>query len=549
IEEFRLRFGDRVHKHLFHGGALTPQATAARWTQRADQIDLAVIAESARWGDYRRDMHPYSSGPYLLYTRNAHWVVEKTRLLNDYFPRRTDIALNQFRSRGFYPSLNAPVFHVNDTYQHGGHVASRSTLAMSGTTGTVWYTLEGTDPRVPAVPVGPVDEVKLVAENAAKRVLVPTGPVSTAWRGGQTFNDAAWIGGTGGVGFERGGDYAAFIQINVQNQMYNRNTTCCVRIPFTVSAADLAGFSNLILRLRYDDGFVAYLNGAEIARKNFTGEPAWNSAANAVNASTNAISLEPFNVTAHLSKLRPGQNILALHGLNQSLTSTNFLISAELVNDRSATAGAPVGGVSPTAVRYTAPVLLSRSVQVRSRALSGTTWSALNEAVFAVGPVAQSLRVSEIMYHPPDTGHPDDPNTEFIELTNIAGQSIDLSLVRFTRGIGYTFPSFTLPPGGYCLVVQDLAAFAAKYGADLPVIGQYTGRLDNSGERVELVDAAGQIVQSFTYSDKWFKSTDGRGHSLTVKDPRMTGIDTLNDKEAWRPSTAVGGSPGTRDDG
>ena len=94
----------------------------------------------------------------------------------------------------------------------------------------------------------------------------------------------------------------------------------------------------------------------------------------------------------------------------------------------------------------------------------------------------RACAISEIMYHPLDTGNPDDPNTEYIELTNIADQSINLNMVRFTKGIDYTFPSFDLPAGGYCLVVKDLAAFQAKYGSKLPVVGQYTGSLDNAGE-------------------------------------------------------------------
>jgi len=79
IEDFRVHFGDRLHKHLFNGGALTPEMTALRWIHRADEIDLAVIAESARWGDYRRDEHSYSSGPYHLYTRNDFWLIEQRR--------------------------------------------------------------------------------------------------------------------------------------------------------------------------------------------------------------------------------------------------------------------------------------------------------------------------------------------------------------------------------------------------------------------------------------------------------------------------------------
>ena len=190
-----------------------------------------------------------------------------------------------------------------------------------------------------------------------------------------------------------------------------------------------------------------------------------------------------------------------------------------------------------------------QSTRVTARALSGSTWSALNEAVYAVGPVAESLRVSEIMYHPLDTGNPNDPNAEYVELTNIADQSINLNMVRFAEGINYTFPSFDLPAGGYCLVVKDVAAFQAKCGSKLPVVGQYTGSLDNAGEQVELVDAAGEIIQSFTYADNWFKSTDGRGFSLTVRDPKTTGRDSLSDKNAWRPSTAIDGSPGVSDPG
>jgi hypothetical protein len=190
---------------------------------------------------------------------------------------------------------------------------------------------------------------------------------------------------------------------------------------------------------------------------------------------------------------------------------------------------------------------LAQSARVKARALSGSTWSALNEAVYAVGPVAESLRVSEIMYHPLDTGHPGDPNTEYLELTNIGSQSINLSLVRFTKGVDYTFPGWELPAGGYCLVVKDTAAFQAKYGSKLPVVGQYAGSLDNGGERIELVDAVGQIIQSFVYDDGWFPMTDGLGYSLTVKDPKTSTADSLNDKNAWRSSRSIEGTPGVAD--
>jgi hypothetical protein len=102
--EFRRMFAERAQQHLTHGGALTPENAAERYRKWA--IDSAVVAESARWGDYRRDVHQYKTGPYELYTRNDHWRPEIDRLLKEYFPKRTEIVLKQFREIGLYPKEN-----------------------------------------------------------------------------------------------------------------------------------------------------------------------------------------------------------------------------------------------------------------------------------------------------------------------------------------------------------------------------------------------------------------------------------------------------------
>jgi hypothetical protein len=247
-----------------------------------------------------------------------------------------------------------------------------------------------------------------------------------------------------------------------------------------------------------------------------------------------------FDVSSHVAALRAGPNVLALHGLNESASSSDFLISAELVGGKGPAGSVTPSGVSPTALRYTGPITLDRSAPVRARTLSNGVWSALNEAVYAVGPVAESLRVSEIMYHP--ASEISDlksqiSEAEYLELTNVGSQTINLSMVRFTDGIGYTFPSFELPPGGYCLLVKDIAAFEAVYGSKLPVVGEYAGSLSNGGEKIQLVDATGGIVQGFTYKDSWFDLTDGLGLSLTVFDPQGDGNDPAN----WR---AMEPSPG-----
>ena len=539
IEEFRIRFGDRVHKHLFNGGALTTERNVARWTRRADEIDAAVIAESARWGDYRRDMHSSSSGPYYLYTRNDFWIAERQNLLDNYFPRRNDVALSQFRSLGLYPSVEAPVFQIDGVYRHGGHVAEGSQFTISSTAATVWYTLDGSDPRRPGVSVSTGAELVLVPEAAAKRAFVPAADIGSAWRSEVDFDDSGWIAGSGGVGFERSTGHEAFFDIDLQTQMYNRNQSCYIRIPFDVTPEGLQYAGGLTLKARYDDGFIAYLNGIEVQRVMFEGTPAWNSGATDNHSDLDAIEFERFDLSSHISRLHLGRNLLAIQGLNAGANSSDFLISVELAASQG---GANIAsGVAATAIRYAGPIRLDASAMVRARAQSGNTWSALNEAVYAVGPVAESLRISEIMYHPVD------PNAEYIELLNIGSEPINLRLVSFTDGIDFTFGDVTLDPDAYALVVRDIAAFEACYGDESPVVGQYAGSLNNAGERIELQDAAGQTILAFRYKDGWYDLTDGEGYSLTVIDPLTADLATLDKKGAWRASGEPGGSPGYGD--
>jgi len=430
-----------------------------------------------------------------------------------------------------------PVFN-----QQGGDVESGFALRMTGP-GTTYYTMDGTDPRMLVEGGVLTNERILVAESAPKRVVVPARELDDGWRGGETFLDSTWTlatGSPGGVGFEAATGYEDYISLDVRSQMYGLQASCYIRIPFVFSGR-VADLENLTLSIRYDDGFIAYLNGVEIARRNFTGSPTYNASATSLHDDSEAVVLEEIDVTGFLGALRVS-NILAIHGMNQSTTSSDFLISAELraKEARDAPTELPV-------TSYAGPVALTRSTRIMARSLIGGRWSALNDATFAVGPVADGLRISEIMYHPANTGDPNDPNTEYIELTNVGDEVLNLNLVRFVDGIEFAFGSFDLAPGGYCLVVKDLAAFEARYGPGLPVAGQYTGSLSNAGESLAIRDAVGGMVQSLSYSDDWYDSTDGGGFSLTVIDPSLADPDALGARDAWRPSANWGGSPGAGD--
>jgi hypothetical protein len=104
---FRSLFADRAQRLLFGSGALAPQAAAERYRALANSVAKALAAEAARWGTYRRDVHPYKSGPYDCYTVEDHWELEVNRLLTRYFPQRRGTVLDHFRERGLFPPVNS----------------------------------------------------------------------------------------------------------------------------------------------------------------------------------------------------------------------------------------------------------------------------------------------------------------------------------------------------------------------------------------------------------------------------------------------------------
>jgi len=135
--EYRMRFADRLQKHFFNAGALTPDACAARWMKYANHLDRAIIAESARWGDHRRTP---------AYTRDNEWLGEQNRLVTSYFPVRSAHVLNGYGN--LFPDTDAPVFRVDGTPMHGGEIPLGGILSITATSGTIYYTTDGSDPRL-----------------------------------------------------------------------------------------------------------------------------------------------------------------------------------------------------------------------------------------------------------------------------------------------------------------------------------------------------------------------------------------------------------------
>jgi hypothetical protein len=191
--------------------------------------------------------------------------------------------------------------------------------------------------------------------------------------------------------------------------------------------------------------------------------------------------------------------------------------------------------------------------RVRMKDSSGR-WSQWSPAVeFTAGapsapfPQQTSLRITELHFHPLE-----DDDFEFVEIQNIGAGPVDLAAVAFTEGIEFRFgdgavPS--LPPGDFVLVVKNLATFRTRYeDAGLLIAGEYSGRLENAGERVILAYGNGNAIHDFAYSDAWYPLADGAGHSLVAADP-LAPASAWTDAAGWAESSEIHGSPGRADGG
>ncbi len=715
--DFRLRWADHAQRHLRNNGALTAGPAAARWQARAQELAGAIVGESARWGDVRRNPP---------YTRDVEWTNELNRLLYEYFPVRDEILLNQYRLGGLYPAVEPPAFS-----ETAGDVPPGSSVTIDAPEGTVYYTVDGTDPRAPGGAVSPnamavPPTSVLVATSSVVRLLVPTDDaLGAAWRS-PTFDDATWLAGPNAAGFDvtaapvpdavalqnasadfsetsRGVNLAidaqpfttgwgifenqsylpkgrgavavfetvddvgyaqgtrlvftlrhglpgqlalgkfrlsttldhrslfadgrtargdivadwvplhplaataaggATVTINadgsllvggsspttntyvitvitsllgmkgfrlealedgslpsngpgrsgngnavltdfvvqsapatlshlvngtlaaaLQPALLNLRTSAYLRAPFNVEPGRT--FDRLRLRIRHQDGFVAYLDGQEIARRNAPEALAWNSAAAAERAKGLALEAEEIDVTPAKDLLTAGPHVLAVHGLKASVTSPDFLIVPELI------------GKTDRAV----PV--DDTLTLKARALVGLQWSALQEATFAA---RSPLRLTEIMYDPPGEPGLSGDEFEFLELQNTGSSAYSLSGFTFTSGINFTFTNGTvLAPGQFFLLARNPTAIAMRYPGAI-VHGVYTGKLDNQGETLTISRPFnGGIVLSLTYDTtaEWPQATRGLGFSL-VPAPATNG-NTSSRGASWRASAVPLGSPGASD--
>ncbi len=526
-KNYRLRFADRVQKHLFNNGALTLENCLKRLEEREAQIDTAIIAESARWGDSKT----------LFPRTKLDWENAVKFIKEEFFPGRAEVIIQQLRQKQLYTYLAAPVFN-----KYGGTVEKGFNLTMSSAGNQkIYYTLNGEDPHVIAS-TGDYFNTEVIPAEATKSFYIPNSSIDEKWNTEFDFDETGWhstSGLPGGIGYDLSSDYLPFISYDVQSEMYGagKNTSCFIRIKFDLPPESFGNIKSLILSVNYDDGFVAYLNGAKVASSNSPSDLAWNSNAT---ANHEAGEFEDFDLVGHINLLKEKDNLLAIHALNVSLTSSDFLILPKLT-----ITGNSSDGISPNAIEYSSPVTINKTTTVKARVYTGSDWSPLTEATFNVKEDLSNLRITELHYHPLDEDTISGKYYEFIEMKNTGDSELILTGSKFTNGIDFTFDQFTLPPKAFVVIASDTQRFKERYGFGAD--GQFNGQLNNGGERITFVNSVGDTVFNFKYSDNppWPQEADGLGNSLSAWATNPYG--NPDDPSYWRASAEIHGSPGKDD--
>lgn len=539
-------------------GALSDAHVSAEISRQALELKDAAARNLARWPE----KEPRFGGWAGEVEHLRGWFLNRLHWMDAQFTR-------------------PPVADRTSGPAQAGSTLRLTSPSLSRPGALIYFTTDGTDPR-------PFDSTQgqlvltdfPITGNSPVRARLPLTNPGTAWRDGGPFDDSTWFSGSGGVGYDDTVDYDPHIGLNLESPPASRRMkglaqVCLIRYLFSLTAERIAALGVLKLRMRYDDGFMVWLNGTPIATRNAPASgAAWNAGATANNPDSGAVEWHEIAIPESVDLLRAGENVLAIQGLNYGLNSTDFLIQAELSGGHTAADGPEISASSQV---YTGPIPLNTSMVLTARTYDpagpftpypntgegsgrtpvGSHWSAPLRLIFPVNaaPAAAGLiTVSEIMYHPgpPSPGqaaqgflHRGD--FEFIELTNVSDGMVDLTGLTISGGAAFVFPlspASLLPPGGTVVVASDAAAFAARYGGEVPLAGTFRGHLGNAGDVLTLTAADGPRIQSICFGDNapWPVSADGGGASLELTDPASHPLP--GKAISWQVSGDPGGTPG-----
>lgn len=392
-------------------------------------------------------------------------------------------------------------------------------------------------------------------------------PDPTMWRN-RSFDDSTWSLGQAPFYYEnQPGNATEYTGNTLLSDMFGGYTSVFLRRTFVVT--NVSDLSELQLSGMSDDGFLAWINGTNVARFNMpTGEIPFDGTA--LGALAEPVPVETVTISNPKSFLINGTNVLAVHAFNASLgQSSDFIIDVSLSGTTDTTPPAMaavlppdgaivraltsvevdfsedvagvdaadllINGVPATSVSafnasqylFSFPQPATGAIQVAWRtghgitdlagtpnAFQGGTWN------YTLDPNAPppGVNISEFMADNQNTINDEDGDaSDWIEIhnsgtavANLGGWYLTDEQANLSK---WRFPAVSLPPDGYLLV------FASGKDRTNPLARLHTSfKLNKDGSYLALVDSATNVISEFalTYPQQYPDISYGRAQGAVT---------------------------------
>ncbi len=511
--EFKVLQGDKIECHCFNDGVLTPDVLDSMYMIRANEVQLPLVAESARWGNV-----PFT---YSSHTAKANWDVndefmtELNDLRNNYFPGRTNIMVGHYEDDGRYPSTQSVQFS-----QFGGDVPSGYQLTLSNPNGngTIYYTTDGTDPRNPG---GSISASAQVYNGA----ITVTGPVEIRAR---VYISISNWSAMCPRRFYLQQDRTVLV---INEIMYHADSICR---PVDWSETEYLEIKNTgsstidLTDCRFSSG-INYIFpwGTTIAPGAFL-----------------VLAEDPiiFNQEFGFNAFAQYKGELSNDGeLVQLVDFKGRVLDEVRYNDVNPWDQRPDGDGPSLELLH--PTLDNADPLNWFRADSGCNGTPGQENSRICAVSASPIIINEINYNADNMAS--DPG-DWVELHNPNATDVDISNWEFYDNDNlYVIPSGTIiPAGGFLVLTESAALFTSIFPQVGNYIGDFAFNLNKKGERISLFDANKCLSDYVVYNDKapWPEEPDGGGPTLSLIYPPSADNALPG---SWESSSAINSAYGT----
>jgi|GEM_PF-554619 len=494
--DFIQDFTDRTALMLNYDGLLTPAVLKAHIDEIMGMIDLSIIGEAAKWsGEYTE--HPDQWQERLAFFKDS--------MVTDRIP----YLISQLKTSGLYPNLDPAVFALQE-----GLVPVNSSLAIinPNNIGTMYYTLDGSDPRAAG------GSINTSAIQYTTPINIPGGvtQVNARIKGQETTYPETNIAVNKPISASRILQNRPLEQANndtiwgitSENQValvsYNSGENPWLEIDLeTIQDIDLVRIwnaSEAAIGLRFDSPYIFISN-----------QPFISPLATVLLADPNVQSFQFNGVGADVFEIPVNAQGRYVRLLVDKLTSFNCS-EFEIIQ---------VDSLNP---------------------IVKDIWSPMVPQTYYTEIDYSGIVINEIHYNQ-DTSrcNTDSLDVEFLEITNVGTQPVNLSGCYLSDGVRFQFPYQTIiSPGDFIVLAEDTTDYNLAFGKQAD--GQFGGALDNGGEYIRLSDPFGYTIDSLIYNDRnpWDENPDGYGPSLELLNPMFDNADPLN----WFRSDNSCGTPG-----